>query len=117
MQTQAVMGAAAWITIVDWEASHMEARADLLRAAVQWGNFDTMTVWSASLPDEVKALLGECGFYFLEEAYSLEHGLYCPSILVRPVRSEMLQLDWKLANRRLLDMSNWDVRAIYSDDY
>jgi hypothetical protein len=117
LQTQAIPGNDTWINIVDWEASHMEARADLLRAAIQWGNFDTVTVWSASLPNEVKTLLSECNFHFLEEVYSLAHGLYCPSILVRPVRSEMLQLDWALANHRLLDMTNWDVRAIYSDDY
>jgi hypothetical protein len=84
---------------------------------LKWGNFNTITVWSTSLTDEVKTLLGECGFQFLEEAYSLAHGLYCPSILVRPVRPEMLHLDWVLANRQLLDMSDWDVRAIYSDDY
>jgi hypothetical protein len=117
LQIQAVAGDSIWATIVDWEASHVEARADLLRAAMQWGNFDAVTVWSTSLPDEVKTLLGECGFRFLEEVDSLAQGLYCPSILVRPTRSEMLQLDWVYANRRLLDMSNWDVRAIYSDDY
>lgn len=117
LQTSATTGNDTWINIVDWEASHMEARAGLLRAALKWGNFDTLTVWSTSLTDEVKTLLSECGFQFLEEAYSLAHGLYCPSILVRPVRPEMLHLDWVLANRRLLDMSEWDVRAIYSDDY
>ncbi len=117
LQTQAVMGNETWVNIVDWEASHMEARADLLRAAMQWGDFDTVTIWSASLPDEVKTLLSDCNFHFLEEEYSLAQALYCPSILVRPVRPEMLQLDWALANRRLLDMSDWDVRAIFSDDY
>ncbi len=117
LQTPAVISNDTWVNIVDWEATRMEARADLLRAALQWGCFDTVTIWSVSLPDEVRTLLGECGFDFLEEAYSLEHGLYCPSILVRPVRPEMLQSDWAYANRRLLDMSDWDARAIYSDDY
>jgi GNAT superfamily N-acetyltransferase len=117
LQTPAVMGDDNWINIVDWEASSKEAQTDLLRAALHWGDFDTMTIWSASLPDEVKVLLSECNFHFLEEAYSLENALYCPSILVRPVRPEMLQRDWVFADRQLLDMSNWDVRAIYSDDY
>ena len=106
-----------WITIVDWEATSMQVRADLLRAAIQWGNFGTLTVWTATLQDEAKKLLQENGFHLLEEAESPTQAPYQPSLLVRSILSHKLQSDWMLGDRRLLDMSNWDLRAIYSDNF
>jgi len=42
---------------------------------------------------------------------------YLPTVLVRPIRDEMLKGDWVLADSRLLDLANWDLRMIYSDGY
>jgi len=101
------------VNIVDWEATNAQVRADLLQAAIHWGNFPELTIWSATLPDEAKTLLNNTGF----EQRGGEGNLarYLPTVLVRPIRDEMLKDDWVLADRRLLDVDNWDLRMIYSD--
>jgi len=97
--------------IVDWEATNEQVRADLLRAATQWGNFPELMIWSATLPDEARTLLRSSGFRPYVEAGKAP---YHSCVLVRSVRDEMLESDWVLAGRRLLDLSNWDLRLLYS---
>jgi len=101
------------VRIVDWEATNAQVRADLLQAAINWGNFDNLTIWSATLPDKVKTLLQMTGFKQLGGEGNLTRSL--PTVLIRPIRDEMLRGDWVLADRRLLDSANWDLRMIYSD--
>jgi hypothetical protein len=101
------------VSIVDWEATNAQARADLLQAAIHWGNFGSLTIWSATLPDEAKTLLQIADFKELEGTGNTTR--YVPTVLVRPIRDEMLKGDWVLADRRLLDLANWDLRMIYSD--
>jgi hypothetical protein len=93
----------------------MQVRADLLQAAIRLGNFDNLNIWSATLSEEVKALLQNTGFNLLDEARSVTHER--STVLARPVRDEMLKADWVLANRRLLDLADWDLRMAYSDTY
>jgi GNAT superfamily N-acetyltransferase len=42
------------VSIVDWEATNMKVRTDLLQAVMQWGKFDKLALWTATLPTEVK---------------------------------------------------------------
>ena len=37
--------------------------------------------------------------------------------LVKCRYQEISSSDWVLANRQLLDLANWDLRMIYSDNY
>lgn len=99
--------------IVDWEAANPQARSDLLETALCLGNFDTLSIWTATLPDVVKILLEKNGFKLLSEAKSVVK--YRPTVLIRPVRDVMLKTDWIIANHRLLDLANWDLRMINSD--
>jgi len=101
------------VNIVDWEATNAEVRADLLQAAIRWGNFAHLTIWSATLLDEVKTLLQITDFKELESKGNMTRDF--PTVLVRPIRDEMLKGDWVLADRRLLDLANWDLHMIYSD--
>jgi GNAT superfamily N-acetyltransferase len=101
------------VHIVDWEASTSEAYEALLQAAIQWGRFNRLTVWSAPLADGAKALLEGAGFKPVEAKAGLARSH--PTLLVRPVRDEMLKADWVWAGRRLLDLDSWDLRMIYSD--
>ena len=103
------------VNIVDWEATNAQVRADLLQAAIRWGNFAHLTIWSATLPDEAKTLLQITDFKELEGKGNMTR--FHPTVLVRPIRDEMLKGDWVLADRRLLDLANWDLRMIYSDGY
>jgi len=103
------------VNIVDWEATNAQVLADLLQAAIRWGNFAQLTIWSATLPAEVKTLLQVTDFKELEGKGNMTR--YFPTVLVRPICDEMLKGDWVLADRQLLDLANWDLRMIYSDGY
>ena len=101
------------ITIVDWEAATTAVRAGLLQAATEWGNFHRLTVWSATLPGDVKEVLRDYGFTPVETRGVMAASR--PTMLVRPLRKELLQGEWSWGGRRLLDLANWDLRMIYSD--
>jgi hypothetical protein len=101
------------VNIVDWEATNQQVQSDLLEAALRLGKFDSLGILTATLPDEVKALLERNGFRVLGEAKSKAQ--YRPTVLVRPVRDDMLNSDWTIEGCSLLDLSNWDLRMIYSD--
>ena len=108
------------VSIVDWEATNLQIRADLLQAAVLWGNFSQLTIWSETLPVEVKRVLQRTGFELSNDAknlgYSYRAGANRTGVLVRPVREEMLrETDWVLGDRRLLNLDDWNLRMIYSD--
>jgi hypothetical protein len=100
------------VSIVDWEADNLQVQSDLLEAVLVLGNFDVLSIWTATLPDVVKMLLKKNGFN-MSEVKSIAQ--YRPTVLVRRVQDDMLETDWTIDNRRLLDLSNWDLRMIYSD--
>jgi len=106
-----------WVTLVDWEASNAQIWAELIRAAVQWGAFDMLTIWSAMLQEEAKSVLWQNGFRLSDEEESQAQAAYRPRLLVRPIAREEPDLDWIFAGRRLLDISNWDLRPIDSDAF
>jgi hypothetical protein len=101
------------VDIADWEATNLQTRSELLEAALHLGNFDAISIWTATLPDGVQDLLEENGFKVLSEKKGIEQSR--PTILVRPVRDDMLKTDWIIADIRLLELANWDLRRIYSD--
>ncbi len=110
-------GEAPWCTIVDWEATSTLARAELLEAAIWWGDFENLVVWSATLSDQIKSLLNECSFNLFPAAETNAENAFCPRLLMRCIREEADEVTSPLAGRQLLDMSNWDLRAIYSDNF
>lgn len=110
------------VSIVDWEATNITVRADLLQAVLQWGKFDKLALWTATLPTEVKTLLHNAGFSTVGKIKSIGRAHRTrasrPTVLLRAVRQDMLkEADWVIAHRRLSDLDNWDLRMIYSDNY
>lgn len=101
------------VKIVDWEGTSPEVKADLLKASVDLGGFDKLIIWSATLPKTEKNVLQNFGF--VEDTADVSLTNYRQYVLVRAVQDKMLNMDWILANRRLLDLINWDLRMIYSD--
>jgi GNAT superfamily N-acetyltransferase len=102
------------VMIVDWEATELEIARQLLQAAIQLGDFTALSIWSETLSLDRKQLLTEFGFRFAEfdEQKSAD---FPPLVLVRPVRLDMVRGKWKIHEHNMLEMSNWDLRAIYSD--
>ncbi len=102
------------VRIVDWEATHPRVLEDLLYAAIDRCHSAGLVIWPATLHERAKRLLKAAGFRRVDETQGVKN--YRPGVLVRAVRDEMLGADWVVAGRRLLDMANWDLRGIYSDD-
>jgi len=103
------------IHIIDWEAACFQARADLLRAAVEWAGTEPLSIWSVSLSRDTLGLLNDAGFR--PEVHSSARGGFRPALLVRSLAKATPDLDWVLLGRRLLDPASWDLRMIYSDRY
>lgn len=99
------------VYVADLEATDARIRSALLSAAIQWGRFPELMTWSASLSDGEVRLLREHGFVPVDQADTARG---CPCVLVRPLGSEVRSSDWLLGGRQILDISNWDLRVLYS---
>jgi hypothetical protein len=106
-----------WAYIVDWEAVNQRVWNELLQAAIQWGNFNSISMWSANLSEEMKTRLREAGFAFKDKTGSALRDIRGENILIKPLCRETKQSEWVLAGRNLLDPTHWDLRMIYSDAY
>jgi acyl carrier protein/GNAT superfamily N-acetyltransferase len=98
--------------IVDWEASNERIRAGLLKAALRLGHFPDLRIWSGTLPDRAKALLADAGFRPEEDESGINDQR--KRILVKPLLEGTPESSWVLADRRWLDLADWDVRMVYS---
>ena len=109
------------VTIVDWEATDARARAGLLQAAVRWGHFDHLAIWSATLSTAAKAILREAGFRLVDGPPSIGRArrerASRQTVLVAAARRDLSPSDWTVAGRQLLDPAAWDLRAIFSDNF
>ena len=98
------------INIVDWEGTTCQIRGDLLRTAIEWGDFDQLNIWTATLPDEALTQLSAAAFVPAPARSSL----HSPNVLVISTRQTVQEPDPTLAGRRLLDVAEWDMRMVYS---
>ena len=98
------------VSIVDWEGTSQRVLSDLLHAAIELYPFPLLIIWIATLGEEKVELLRKVGFRSGTE----REFHYPPTLLVRAVRDDMMDTEWSLAGRRLLDMADWDFRMVYS---
>jgi GNAT superfamily N-acetyltransferase len=98
------------VNIVDWEGTTDRVRADLLRAAVEWGNFEQLSIWTATLSDEALGQLAAAAFV----PPVAGSWLRSPNVLVFATREAARDQEPTLGGRRLLDVAEWDMRMVYS---
>lgn len=98
------------VNIVDWEGTTGQIRADLLRAAIEWGDFDQLSAWTATLPDEALEQLSAAAFV----PPPAGSGRHSPNVLVAATRPAAQDPDPTLGGRRLLELAEWDMRMLYS---
>ena len=99
------------INVVDWEATTPALREELLRAAVDWGNFPELTIWTATVPTDTLAAVSRAGFVPMGVGSRTRSS---HTILVRDTRHPRPASDMMLGGRRLLDPAAWDMRMVYS---
>lgn len=99
------------INIVDWEATTPDICEELLRAALDLGDFPQLTIWMATVPSDALAAVSRAGFVPVDAGSRVGSS---PSILVCDTRGSKPTPDMALGGRRLLDPANWDMRMVYS---
>jgi len=99
------------VNIVDWEATSTPVLKELLGTAIRQGKFEELFSWTATLSAEKKAILAEAGFKPMQPT---EGSRYSNCVIMRPVRNELSPEKWMISDRHLLDLSNWDLRMLYS---
>jgi GNAT superfamily N-acetyltransferase len=98
------------VNIVDWEAAGERIRAALLQAALERGGFERVDVWTVGLKDATTAVLQLHGF-----ASAQADSIRAQSrLLVRRLGEGRAADEWKLGGRNLLDITDWDLRMLYS---
>jgi hypothetical protein len=105
------------IMIVDWEAINLDKSEQLLKTAIEWGNFYKLTIWSQTLSRERKQLLDKYGFQFSDYKEEDESLHFPPLVLFKPIQKSSVDTNGLINNRDMLDLGNWDLRAIYSDGF
>ncbi len=98
--------------IVDWEGTEERIRAGLLKAALRLGHFPDLRIWAATLSGRSKALLADSGFRLEEGESGIDDQQKC--ILVKPLLEGTPESGRVIANRRWLDIADWDMRMVYS---
>ena len=104
-------------TIVDWQVERIDIFKDLVKAVLEKGGFEQLTIWSSTLSAEHQDLLLELGFQFKHSDRPTGSQSFCPILLVKLVGPKASQNDWHIDGQNLLDIGNWDLRAVYSDVY
>lgn len=99
------------VNVVDWEATTPALREQLLRAAVEWGNFPEMTIWTATVPLDALEAVSRAGFVPMSAGSRTRSS---HTILVRHTGRPKPASDLVLGGQRLLDPAAWDMRMVYS---
>ena len=109
------LGDAADIGIVDWEASRPELFEAMLAPIAATGGYDSLSVWSATLPEAIRATLRQLHFEPLDT--SRGDPAYRPGPLaIGAAGSDIGAIDPAHAPY-FRDLSRWDLRMVYSDFY
>lgn len=99
------------VNILDWEATSISVLKELLGAVILQGKFEQLFSWTATLSAEKQAILAEAGFNPIQPT---EGSKYKNCVIMRPIQNELLSEKWLISGHRLLDLSNWDLRMLYS---
>lgn len=100
------------VNIVDWEATNIAVRAELLRAAQKLTEGRNLCIYSVSLPQNVVDVLVEARFQLEAQPQSASHRRH--ALLVRPTHNVNLNDNISFAGSSLLDVNSWDLRMLYS---
>ena len=90
------------VRILDWEGADARVRAGLLRTALDWGRFERITMWSATLPTEAQEMLAATGFEPEPRANP-----ELPTMMTQPTRESGA---WTVFGMPLDDRRSWNVR-------
>ena len=94
--------------ISDWQGTSPEVCARLLETALDWGDFQALGAWTASLSEDSKALLVHSGFEPIQSE-TLARGQPC--VLLKKLGPPG---DWSVGGVPAVDPARWDIQLIDS---
>jgi len=97
------------VSIVDLEADDEITRNALLDAAIKFGNFSDLAIWTATLDPLLQLALQVRGFQPTDQHLTTQG---CPCVLVRAIDESQQAPSWSLGSANLLDLANWDLRRV-----
>lgn len=100
--------------VVDWEAAGTGVFREMLDVVIRYGGFGSIGIWSVGIDADLMKVLTRCGFRPTGKTTSSGGTCFCPSIVARPFRGAD---EWRMAGRDVREISNWDLRPIYSDAF
>jgi len=101
--------------LIDWAATTPEVLTELLQAVIHAVGLGSVELWAATLPEAMVATLHKQGFTPAESP--LPNTTYRPSLLGRCMNATMFNGEWRLAERRVTEVENWELRMICGDQY
>ena len=75
--------------------------------------YNSITVWSATLSPEARAVFAELGFSAADETREIK--VFTPGLLVRSLCEGADEPDYDFHGRAIAEIDDWDLRMIYSD--
>lgn len=100
------------VNIVDWQGSSAAVQRGLLRAAIKLARGRRLIIWSASLPQQMLALLEDARFRLERGPQSAAEQRYV--LLLRATSDAELGGNYRFAGLPLLDLKSWDLRLLDS---
>ncbi|MBI3797872.1 MAG: hypothetical protein HY268_13005 [Deltaproteobacteria bacterium] len=101
--------------LIDWAATTPEVLTELLQVAIHAVGLGSLELWAATLPEAMVATLHKQGFTPAESP--LPNTTYRPSLLGQCMNATMFNGEWRLAERRVTEVENWELRMICGDQY
>jgi hypothetical protein len=108
-------GAAADISIVDWEASRPDILEAMLSRVVAIGGYDRLSIWSATLPVHVAANLQRLGFTPVDDTRG--DPAYRRGLLSIGSGESDIRATGPEDAEVFSSFERWDLRMLYSDFY
>jgi hypothetical protein len=100
------------VRLVDWEAVNDRVRRALLAVALRWGRFPSISTWTSGISPDTRHVLEDVRFRALEAVTSVTR----PMLLAGSVPHTRISRDATIDGRHVLDLDDWDLREIDSDE-
>jgi GNAT superfamily N-acetyltransferase len=103
------------VNIIDWEVTGHDVLKRLFGAALDHGQFPSMSIWSAGLPAEMAAYLNDHGFELIDASRGAAG--YSPGLLIKSLADSQPDDPWEVCGRNIEDATTWDLRPAFSDAF
>ena len=103
------------ISIADWQADSPDTLCKMIHAVQGSGAVDRLIIWSATLSEDVVAVLRSLSFQAFDDTRGIQG--FTPGVIYSPTGTQTTEQVCEFTGCNLSDLATWDLRMIYSDFY